>query len=90
MNVADFIRLKYKDIVDGEICFVRQKTARTAKVYREIHAVVTDNMQRIIDHWGNRPNPEATYSQYWTEPKNNLRIAYILRLLFTPKIFIYH
>lgn len=59
LNVADFIKLKYKDIVDGEICFVRQKTARTAKVYREIRAIVTDNMQRIIDRWGNTPNPDS-------------------------------
>ncbi len=26
LNVADLIKLKYSNIVDGEICFVRQKT----------------------------------------------------------------
>ena len=25
INVADFVKLRYRDIVDGEICFVRQK-----------------------------------------------------------------
>lgn len=54
INVADFVKLKYRDIVDGEICFVRQKTERTTKTRKEIRVIVTERMQAIIDRWGNR------------------------------------
>lgn len=53
LNVADFVKLRYQDIVDGEICFTRQKTQRTVKVQQEINVVITDDMQRIINEHGN-------------------------------------
>lgn len=55
INVADFVKLRYRDIVNGEICFVRQKTERTTKIRHEIRVVVTERMQAIIDRWGNPP-----------------------------------
>ena len=58
INVADFVRLRYRDIVNGEICFVRQKTARTTRTRKEIRIVVTDRMLAIIDRWGNPPAPD--------------------------------
>lgn len=57
INVADFVKLRYRDIVNGEICFVRQKTERTTKTRKEIRVVVTDRMRAIIDRQGNRPAP---------------------------------
>ena len=54
INVADFVRLRYSDIENGEIYFVRQKTERTTRVRREIRVVITEPTQRIIDTWGNR------------------------------------
>lgn len=59
INVADFVKLRYRDIIDGEICFVRQKTERTTRVRKEIRAIITEPMQRIIDRWGNPPRPDA-------------------------------
>lgn len=59
INVADLIKLKYSNIVDGEICFVRQKTERTAKKRREIRAIITEEMHRIIERWGNRPSEDS-------------------------------
>lgn len=53
LNTADLVRLKYRDIVEGEICFVREKTKRTTKVIKEIRATVTPEMQDIINKWGN-------------------------------------
>jgi integrase len=53
INVADLLRLKYSNIVDDEICFVRQKTERTSKTIKEIRASVTPEMQAIIQRWGN-------------------------------------
>ena len=58
INVADFVRLRYRDVVDGEICFVRQKTERTTKTRKEIRVVVTERMQSIIDRRGNCPAPD--------------------------------
>ena len=58
INVADFVRLRFRDIVNGEICFVRQKTARTTRTRKEIRVVVTDRMLAIIDRWGNPPAPD--------------------------------
>lgn len=55
INVADFVKLRYIDIVNGEICYVRQKTERTTKTRKEIQVVVTEQMQAIIDRWGNSP-----------------------------------
>ena len=55
INVADFVKLRYRDIVNGEICFVRQKTERTTRVRKEIRAIITDRMQKIIDRWGTVP-----------------------------------
>lgn len=53
LNVADFVKLRYQDIVDGEIRFTRQKTQRTVKVQQEISVIVTEDMQRIINEYGN-------------------------------------
>lgn len=59
INVADFCQLRYKDIVGGEIRFVRQKTARTSRTRKEIVVVVTEPMQKIMERWGNPRSPEA-------------------------------
>jgi hypothetical protein len=58
INTADLVWLKYKDIVDGEICYVRQKTARTTNTIKEIRAIITPEMQEIIERWGNPPLPD--------------------------------
>ncbi|WP_101573118.1 site-specific integrase [Alistipes sp. cv1] len=59
INTADLVRLKYKNIVDGEICYVRQKTANTTNTIKEIKAIITPEMQRIMDRWGNPPSPDS-------------------------------
>ena len=53
INMADFVRLRYSDIVNGEIYFVRQKTERTAKTRKEVRVILTEPAQRIIDRRGN-------------------------------------
>lgn len=57
INMADFVQLRYKDIVNGEIRFVRKKTARTTRKRKEIVVVVSEPMQKIIDRWGNPVAP---------------------------------
>lgn len=58
MNVADFVQLKYRNIIDGEICFIRQKTKHTSKKQKEIRAIIIPQMQTIIERWGNLPAPD--------------------------------
>ena len=52
INTADLVKLKYKNIHDGEICFVRQKTERTNKTIKEICVPITPEMETIIERWG--------------------------------------
>lgn len=59
INVADMIRLKFKNIQSGELFFIRQKTARTSKTIKEICVTVTPEMEHIIKQWGNKPHPDS-------------------------------
>jgi len=52
INVADLVKLKYSNIIEGEICFVRQKTERTSKCRKEIRVIITTELQAIINRWG--------------------------------------
>ena len=49
INVADLVKLKYSNIIDGEICFIRQKTERTTKNRKEIRVVITAHLQKYGD-----------------------------------------
>ena len=53
INIADLINLKFSNIIDDEICFFRQKTARTLRNVKEIRVTLTKEMKIIIDRWGN-------------------------------------
>ena len=54
LNFKDLMRLKYSNIQNGEICFLRAKTLRTTNNKKEIQAILTPEMQTIIDRWGNK------------------------------------
>lgn len=58
INMADFVQLRYRDIVGGEIRFVRQKTAHTTRKRKEIAVVISEPMQKIIERWGNPRHPD--------------------------------
>ena len=53
INFTDILRLKYANIQNGEIAFTRAKTIRTSKVKKELYAIITPEIQAIIDRWGN-------------------------------------
>ena len=61
INFADLLSLKYANIQNGEICFLRAKTVRTSKVKKEVCAVITPEMQAIIDKWGTKPQNMNSY-----------------------------
>ncbi|MDR0574385.1 MAG: tyrosine-type recombinase/integrase [Tannerella sp.] len=55
------LTLKYSNIHNGEISFLRAKTARTSKVKKEVSAIITPEMQAIIDRWGNKEHKPDSY-----------------------------
>lgn len=58
INMADLVKLKYSNIVDGEICFIRQKTEGTCKTPKIIRATLIPEMEAIIHRWGNPYHPD--------------------------------
>lgn len=69
LNVADMINLKYGDIIDNEICFVRQKTMRTSKNIKHIRIPLTDEIKSLIEKWGNPYNKDSYIFPYMNELK---------------------
>ena len=61
INYRDMLFLQYSNIINGEICFIRAKTARNTKHSKIIHAVITPEMQSIIDKWGNSNTSPDNY-----------------------------
>lgn len=61
INFADLVTLKHSNIQNGEIYFIRAKTIKTSKVKKEICAVVTPEMQAILDRWGNPDKKSDSY-----------------------------
>lgn len=55
INIADLLQLKFSNISDGEIYWIRKKTERTSKKKQEIRAILLPEMQTIIDKHGNPP-----------------------------------
>lgn len=58
INTIDMIQLRYSNIIDGEIHFVRQKTSDTATCRKTIKIFITPEIQQIIDKWGNPVSPD--------------------------------
>ena len=58
INITDLINLKFKDIIDEELCFIREKTKRTTRHIRHIRIPIIPEVQVIIDRWGNEPSPD--------------------------------
>ncbi len=58
INFSDLLKLKYSDIINGEICWYRQKTLNTNRHKKQIQAYITPEMKAIIKRWGNSPKPD--------------------------------
>lgn len=54
INLSDIARLKYSNIKDGEICFIREKTKNENRKEITLHIPVTKNLQAIINEHGTR------------------------------------
>lgn len=80
INFRDLLYLKYSNIINGEICFIRAKTARNTKHGRVIHAVITPEMHQIIKRWGNPPvHPDTYIFKYVTGAENAFEKVKLIR-----------
>lgn len=61
INFTDIVHLKYSNIQNNEISYLREKTKRTSKVKKDIQAVLTPEMKTIIQKWGNTPKGPDKY-----------------------------
>jgi integrase len=52
MNINDLCRLKYANIFDDEIQFLRKKTILTVKQKKTIYVSLTPELLKIINKWG--------------------------------------
>jgi integrase len=73
INIADLVKLKYSNIIDEEICFVRQKTERTSKSRKEIRVVITPQLQSIITRWGTEVQQDNFIFPYITGKESPLK-----------------
>jgi integrase len=62
INFRDMLFLKYSDVCDGEIRFIRSKTAYVRKQAKFIHAPITPLMSEIMARSGN--GAEGTADKY--------------------------
>ena len=61
ININDMLKLKYSNINGEEIHFYRSKTINKTKEKKGIYALITPEMKKIINRWG---NPEKSPSNY--------------------------
>lgn len=62
INFKDMVYMKYKNIKDNTVSFVREKTKRTNTVAdKEIRAYLHPEMIRIIDTWGSKDKSPDNY-----------------------------
>ncbi len=66
INMKDVCRLKYSDIVrdaagDAKITLIRAKTAESVEERQPIEIMITRQIGRIIDRWGNKPAKPDQY-----------------------------
>ena len=61
INMNDLFRLKYKNLINGEIRFLRRKTLNTNHKKKEIIATILPEMNQIINKWGNTDQKKGNY-----------------------------
>jgi len=71
MNVKDIAFLKYENIKDGILSFIREKTKHSTKDnIQTIQVFITEDIQRIINKWGKKPQRPKTFIFNILQPKD--------------------
>lgn len=84
MNLSDIARLRYSNIQDGEICFVREKTKGEESEEDRLHVPITKTMQTIIDRYGEKAIGFDSYifpilKPVWNEERNYAEIKQLTK-----------
>ena len=81
INFRDMLFLKYGNVSNGEICFIRSKTMHAYGQSKVIRAVLSREMQAIIDKWGNPDdgNPDTYIFPYACSAKDDFSAAHLVR-----------
>lgn len=84
MNLSDIARLRYTNIIDGEIWFVREKTKEEKSDEDKLHVTISKNMQSIIDRHCNKAVGFNSYifpilHQEWSEERNYIEIKQLIK-----------
>lgn len=61
MNMADVCNLRFKNLPDGLIIFDRAKTRFTQRKKKDIIVISREEIQRVIETWGNKPGEMNDY-----------------------------
>lgn len=92
ININDMLKLKFKNIVAGEVHFIRQKTIRTTKKQKEIAATFLPEMEAIIERWGNPDHKPDNYVFPFLkgvrDPKDQKRVIQNVTRLINKKMAI--
>jgi integrase len=79
MNTADIAHLKYSNIDEGELAFIRQKT-KGKRNEKSIKVPITESMQRIIDRHGNKTvGHDAYIFPILTPGQSEIEIYYTIK-----------
>ena len=71
MNVKDIAFLKYENIKDGVLSFIRQKTKHSSKDnIQKIEVFITEDLDRIINKWGSKPKKPTYFIFDILDPKD--------------------
>ncbi|HIZ87984.1 MAG TPA: site-specific integrase [Candidatus Coprenecus pullistercoris] len=80
INFKDMLSLRYGNVVDGEIWFIRSKTRYAYGGSKIIHAVLSPQMRAIISRWGNPAVSSDTYIfRFMDDGKNELDAEILVR-----------
>lgn len=81
INFKDMLLLKYRNVIGGEICFVRSKTESSYSSSKVVRAVMTSEMSEIISRWGNHPdgNPDTFIFPYANGIEGDFAVANMVR-----------
>ncbi|MGV8964621.1 MAG: tyrosine-type recombinase/integrase [Candidatus Saccharimonadaceae bacterium] len=80
INIGDLLCLKWKDIKNGEIEYVRKKTKSTTKKEIKIHIPVTDSINKYFDLYGTLDrNPDDFILPFMQRAKNDTDIKRITK-----------
>lgn len=61
MNFSDMAQLRYSNIIEGRICYERQKTSRTVREIKSFSIKINDKLADLIDQLKAEPNHPDDY-----------------------------